>query len=506
MRKLFIVLILLINIVPVSSFALGEWDRLDLAITPIRIDIEAPKWNNTNSTVTLYNNSDIPYSFYMSAENCNVTTDYHAPVCTGIEGVAWIQPNSLATWISFDTNGLFTIWPKSSRVVNFTIHTPSNAVAGWHYGAVFFNSPSAWAADISMNRRIGSLLLVTVPWPITVDPEFGSIEVKSQVGGGGYSPGVISIKDLFTLNGSGSITEQVTEKWKKLLMVFSDPELQEEIIDFFDPLWSAPELDPNQKFETSIGLPVKNKGTIHIVPEGKITLHDADGNQLKNIGKEFILNPNGAIIGERIVDYLIINEESGNVLPGTNRTFVMNWYGFARETIGSGGKIEIIYETPGEYYSRITREKAGYLNPWEKLMIKHTTKEINAHVDLSYMNPVTHQSMNSNSIIPITIEYDEVVKTWNAGSIIITSFLLLLFWFIFRRRKKHQPKINKKQVIETTQSEIEALEQARAVMVAKEAARAAREEATKAARKKKQSENTETKPKRVTKKPATPKE
>lgn len=184
----------------------------------------------------------------------------------------------------------------------------------------------------------------------------------------------------------------------------------------------------------------------------------------------------------------------------------MNWYGFARETIGSGGKIEVIYETPGEYYSRITREKAGYLNPWEKLMIKHTSKEISAHVDLSYMNPVTDQSMNSNSIIPITIEYDEVVKTWNAGSIIITSFLLLLFWFIFRRRKKHQPKINKKQVIETTQSEIEALEQARAVMVAKEAARAAREEATKAARKKKQSENTETKPKRVTKKPATPKE
>ncbi len=93
-------------------------------------------------------------------------------------------------------------------------------------------------------------------------------------------------------------------------MVFSDPEVQEEIIDFFDPLWSAPELDPNQKFETSIGLPVKNKGTIHIVPEGKITLHEADGTQLKNIGKEFILNPNGVIIGEKIVDHLTINEES----------------------------------------------------------------------------------------------------------------------------------------------------------------------------------------------------
>lgn len=508
MRKILITLLIIINM-NISLYALGDWDRINLAITPIRNDVTVEKGDNTVWSVTLYNNSDIPYSFYMSAENCT-TTNYQSPICTAIPANSGVNPNSLASWITFDMTGLFSIGPKSSKVVTYTIHTPANAIPGGHYGAIFFNNPenTSNSTSISMNRRIGSLLLVTVPWVITVAPEFGNIEVKNQSGWGGYSSWSTIITDLFSINNTGSISEQITEKWKKLLMLFSDPKMQEDIIDFFDPLWSAPEIDPNITFNMSIWLPVKNTGTIHIVPEGKITLHDNEGNQLKNIWKEFILNPNGAIIGEKIVDYLTINEENGNVLPWTNRTFIMNWYGFARETIGTGGKIEVIYETPGAYYSRITREQAWYLNPWEKLTIQHTVKEINAHIDLSYMNPVTHQTMNSNSIIPITIEYDEVVKTLNAGTITVTSFLILLFWFIFRRRKKNNKKINKKHVIESTQSEIEALEQARAILFAKEAARAAREEATKTARKNKKIESVESQiaAKKTPKKPTTSKE
>lgn len=117
--------------------------------------------------------------------------------------------------------------------------------------------------------------------------------------------------------------------------------------------------------------------------------------------------------------------------------------------------------------------------------------------------------MNSNSIIPIKVEYDEIIKTWNSGAITLTSFLICLFWFIFRRRKKKDPKqVVSKRTLDTTQSEIEALEQARAILFAKEAARAAREEATKAARKNKKIESVESQiaAKKIPKKPTTPKE
>lgn len=70
-----------------------------------------------------------------------------------------------------------------------------------------------------------------------------------------------------------------------------------------------------------------------------------------------IKNDNGAIIGEKIVDYLTINEENGNVLPGLNRIFTMSWNGFAREYVTPTGTIAINYETPGVYYSRISQEE-----------------------------------------------------------------------------------------------------------------------------------------------------
>lgn len=91
--------------------------------------------------VTLYNNSDQAYSFYLSAENCTVGSNASTPLCKGIPTNSPVNPDSLATWITFDMTGLFTIGPRANRVITYTIHTPMNAIPGGHYGAIFFNSP-----------------------------------------------------------------------------------------------------------------------------------------------------------------------------------------------------------------------------------------------------------------------------------------------------------------------------------------------------------------------------
>jgi hypothetical protein len=238
-------------------------------------------------------------------------------------------------------------------------------------------------------------------------------------------------------------------------MIFTDPEKYQPIIDAINPFWSIPELEsaPSPSNNTtdnlsvpdnltskpiiSLGLPVDNQGTIHIVPEGKITLYTDDGIQLLRIGKELIKNENGIIIGEKIVDYLTINEENGNVLPNTNRTFTMDWNGFARENIGPDGKVYISYETPSQYYSRIAREEAGYLYPWQKLALVHINRTLTARVDLSYTDPVTKTIISRNYDLPISLTSDEIVKTYNTGLLTPLLIIALIWWWvaIWRRRR-----------------------------------------------------------------------
>jgi hypothetical protein len=406
----------------------------------------------------------------MSAEDCTVTVDYKAPLCTPASG-SGVTVNSLASWISFETTGLFTIAPKGNRKINYIINTPSGAIPGGHYGAIFFNSPESGnitGGSISMNRRIGSLLLVTVPGDIVVAPEFGSILVDTAGPGGGMSGagGGSTGTPFFSFDGNGPLIGQLTHKWTKVVNLLSAPETPKKVLDFFNPMWSTPELTKQAPFDASIGLPVSNKGTIHIVPTGKITLYTADGTQLLHIGKEVIKNQAGAIVGERVVDYLTINESEGNVLPGTDRVFTTEWLGFAHESaLDADGRHTVSYDTPGVYYSNL-EQSTGYIWPWEKLSLEHITLPLEAQVELSYINPLTKLIVSHNSKVPITVQYEQVVKTLNTGLVstvaIMGSILYLGFW----RRRSITGEIISHLVSAT--DEISVLEQARSSLMSRD--------------------------------------
>lgn len=93
------------------------------------------------------------------------------------------------------------------------------------------------------------------------------------------------------------------------------------------------------------------------------------------------------------------------------------------------------------------------------------------------MNPVTKELVNKDSDVPITVEFDEVVKSWNTGLLFIIFIILLLIYIISRRRKKP-----KKVTVDST-DEIAALERAQSIMFAKMAAKLEKSEIKKTIRK-----------------------
>jgi uncharacterized membrane protein len=107
----------------------------------------------------------------------------------------------------------------------------------------------------------------------------------------------------------------------------------------------------------------------------------------------------------------------------------------------------------------------------------HTHKKLDAKIYLGYMNPVTKEIVNKDSDVPITVEFDEVVKSWNTGLLFIIFIILLLIYIISRRRKKP-----KKVTVDST-DEIAALERAQSIMFAKMAAKLEKSEIKKTIRK-----------------------
>jgi hypothetical protein len=69
--------------------------------------------------------------------------------------------------------------PKSEALVTVNINTPSNAVPGGRYGAVFFNRPTVSADNntVKMVQRIGTLFLVTVPGTISYNTAYGTMTI-----------------------------------------------------------------------------------------------------------------------------------------------------------------------------------------------------------------------------------------------------------------------------------------------------------------------------------------
>lgn len=125
-----------------------------------------------------------------------------------------------------------------------------------------------------------------------------------------------------------------------------------------------------------------------------------------------IINEADVIIGEKEVDYIPVNDQGGNVLPGQVRSFELEWEGFSYTTVEDGKEV-VKFKDPETYFSdQALKEKSDdviSLYPWEKIETRTKKKTITADIDVNYTG-IDGENIPLRSAKEFQIEYEEKVK------------------------------------------------------------------------------------------------
>ncbi len=406
---------------PLIALAAGSNGRIEFWVSPIRHELKINPGQSLSEEVKFINSSDVPYNLFLTIEDCTPDSNYGTPKCSKAPG-SGSDPTKLSNWISIPGVQSYTVPPKGEWVVPFTVNAPANASPGWYYGAIFFNNPgtndTSSGANVGLIRRIGVLVLTEVSWNIVIQPVIGPITVGWGGAGGASAPWNTLLQNLLK---NPLDTKNLQDLWNF-------------VVGELDPFLNAPTQPPKPKdgFSVDFQVPISNSWNTHFKPSGKITIIDEDGNQMLKIGKETIKSPEWAFIGERIVDYIPINDELGNILPGTERNFLVQWLGFPYQTIGADGTVVIEYKTPDEYFSSMNSLWALY--PWERIRTVERNRELKAHIEISYVDK-EGKVQTSSYDKPVFVHYFEQVKWLHYGRILIFLILAWFVWILVSRRR-----------------------------------------------------------------------
>ena len=167
-----------------------------LTLTPTSREVSLTAGQKTATTITLKNETDKAVSlttevvnFTAKGETGEPSFDFNA------------TPTDIATWIEVD-KGPITLQPAETMEVEVVFNTPSDATAGGHYGAVFFNEYIAGQAtgQVNIESKLGTLFLATVKGDYQ---ESGAIASFATADGkNGYGKGPIGFAVRFQNTGA----------------------------------------------------------------------------------------------------------------------------------------------------------------------------------------------------------------------------------------------------------------------------------------------------------------
>lgn len=135
-----------------------------LTVSPAILEVDGDPGVTLSGEVTLFNETDIEQTYYVSFENFEPSDDTGTPNFVGAE-------SGLATW--YTASEEVTLRSKERILFPYTISIPTDVEAGGYFAAMFFGTePPQDDGNIAIGGRIGILTLLRVNGDI---PESGGI-------------------------------------------------------------------------------------------------------------------------------------------------------------------------------------------------------------------------------------------------------------------------------------------------------------------------------------------
>lgn len=388
---------------------------IDITVSPIRYEMEIERWSSGTWAIKVINNSDYDVFLTIEKEDCNTKDSTGTPSCFP----ASKNPNLsrvLSPYITTST-GQISIPSHGETDIGFTLNIPEDATPWGRYGAIFFNylEGNEVGSLVKSIKRIGVLILLNIPWEVEVIGEVSDVNIRDSRDGGWWanpkqdSDLAKKIKDFI-------ISELISPEKPKELTKNDDK------IDF--------------------SITFENEWNTHIKLDGKIVILDENGNVIKNIGKEIIRNNDGVQVGEKIVDYLPINDTGKNILPDSEIVFDIDLEGFPYEVINDEGKQEIRYKDFWEYYTEENFWERKVLMFWEMIKTEKKRKKLTAQIEMHYKDE-DEEDIVFNSAEDFYVVYEEqyIGINWRviflAWSLLVI-FLLIYFLLLGRRKRKEK--------------------------------------------------------------------
>ena len=418
---------------------------INLIVSPVKYEIDANTWTTIVKTAKIRNPTN--KTIHIVMWKSDFVPNWKNWVPKFVRKSEMVYPDQqLASWIEISTWS-FDLAPKETKQIKFSIKVPANATPGWHYWAIFFknnNSEQSSWTKVWINVDYWVLILLNVKWKVIVDAKIKEPQIEVHSWNWPWL-----VKDYCpNWDYSSSYYDKTCSKQKQKKEDIDDKKNNQKNKN--DKQSKNNKQKENNKtnnqknknnkknkdfFEVDFKIPIENKWNTHIKPRWKIILKDENWNVIKNVWKKIITNKKWAIIWEKIVDYIPINDVWWVVIPWSSRDFHCEWKWFPYRDYDKNWNPVIKFWTPSEYYTRKNLWKNRVLMPWEKIAKRKVNKKIKADFVIKYKWE-DWKDIEFNSAKEFPISYEEEYIDINYYVLIpLIIFILLIFLFIIIKRK-----------------------------------------------------------------------